>query len=125
MTKATIKPATIKPATPSEEIIQRAAMSDLVEAGGKSISIRKPNVLMQFKIVEIVGAKTAENHVFMNMVMPILWVTHIDGMEVPSVVTRLELDALIQRLGSEAIIAIGKKLADMYDDSESDDTVKK
>lgn len=121
MTKVTIN----NPKTPSEEIVHRAALSDVIEVGGKTISIKKPGVLMQFKIVEIVGAKTAENHVFMNMVMPILWVTHIDGLEVPQIVTRLELDALIQRLGADAIIAIGKKLNDLYDDSESADTVKK
>jgi hypothetical protein len=115
----------IKPNTPSEEIMKRAALPDVVHAGGKSINIQKPGVLAQFRIVEIVGAKTAMNAVYMDMLMPVQWVTHIDGVEIPQPQTRLELDALIQRLGEEAIVAIGRKLNEVSAVSESDETVKK
>jgi len=116
---------TIKATTPSEAIVKQAALSEVIQAGGKTINIQKPGVLAQFRIVEIVGAKTAMNAVYMDMLMPVQWVTHIDGAEIPQPQTRLELDALIQRLGEEAIVAIGRRLAEMAVDAESSDTVKK
>lgn len=116
---------TIKASTPSEEVVQRAALSSVIESAGKSIHLKKPGILAQYRVVDIVGAQSAKNEVYMAMVMPILWVTHIDGEEVPPPLNRMELEALIQRLGEDAVNAVVTHVMDHATAQGSDDAVKK
>lgn len=92
--------------TPTEMITQAVEVATL-SAGGKQISVKKPGVLSQYRIVEAVG-NSAKNEVYMAMILPLLWVTAIDGNEVPPITTKVELEALIQRLGEDGIEAVMK-----------------
>nr|WP_251010398.1 hypothetical protein [Variovorax paradoxus] len=92
--------------TPSAQVVKTANAEHVVVGGGHSITLRKPGVLAQFKVVEMLGANAAVNSVFMGMVFPILYVTAIDGEPVPRCTTRNELDALIQRLDEDGVAAV-------------------
>lgn len=96
----------ITPETPSENIINEGNKSvKIYDEKGRAIVLKKPNVLDQFRIVEIVGPETAKNEVYMNMIMPVLFVQSID--EIPAMIgKKSELEALISRLGEDGITRV-------------------
>lgn len=102
MTKVTITDTSIAPADAAP--VDRFEVTD---ARGRSILLRKPPVLAQFRFVEGLG-RSAENQSYLAMVMPLIFVGAIDGVVVPPPGTKGEVEALIQRLdepGIEAVMA--------------------
>lgn len=95
---------------PSEQIIQAANAIEHITVGGMTIGLKKPNILQQYRIVEIVG-DSAKNEVYMGMINPVLWVCEIDGDPESPPTTKRELESLIQRLGEEGVVAIAGHLA--------------
>lgn len=94
-------------ATPSQIATSAAAAEVNVEASdGRTITLRKPGVLGQFKMIEMLGSAAASNEVFVNMVLPVMFVVAIDGEPVSRVTTRAQLDALIQQLDEAGIAAV-------------------
>lgn len=79
--------------------------AETIPAGKLSVTLKKPGILSQYRIVEVVG-ESAKNSVYMGMIMPLLWVTEIDGLPQPAPTTKRELEALIQRLGEDGVDAI-------------------
>lgn len=100
MTKVTVNP------TPSDEAVAKAtAAVSVTDAGGRTIVLKKPGVLAQYRLVEMMG-DSAKNDVYMNMVLPLIFVTSIDGDPVAMPSTKRELEALIQRLDEDGIAAV-------------------
>jgi len=91
--------------TVSDEIITAANAVETITVGQMTIGLKKPGILSQYRIVEVVG-ESAKNQVYMGMIMPLLWVVEIDGHSEPLPSTKRELEALIQRLGEDSINAI-------------------
>lgn len=108
---------------PSEQIMAATNTVETVAVGGMTISLKRPGVLAHYRIVEIVG-DTAKNEVYMNMVMPILWVVEINGEPEPAPTTKRELEALIQRLGEDGVNAIVQHIHGRGVDKQSDEAVK-
>lgn len=108
---------------PSEQIIQAANQTETVTAGGKTFTLKKPGILSQYRIVEVVG-ESAKNEVYMGMVNPILWVSEIDGEPVFQPTSKRELEALIQRIGEEGVVAIAGHIAAMAVPTDSKDSIK-
>ncbi|CBJ42765.1 hypothetical protein [Ralstonia solanacearum] len=81
----------------------------VTDAKGRSITLKRPTLLAQFRLVEAAG-ESASNAVYMNMVRPILFVTAINGESVLQPTTKLQVDSLIQRLGEEGYEAIATAL---------------
>lgn len=99
-TKLTVNPS------PSAELIAKAQAEFTFNDGkGRSITLKKPGILSQFRIVEVVG-ELAKNEVYMAMVMPLIYVSAIDGDAVSFPSTKRELEALIQRLDEEGVEAV-------------------
>jgi hypothetical protein len=61
-------------------------------------------VLAQYRLIEMLG-ESASNEVYMNMILPLLFVSAIDG-EPVLIGKKSELEALIQRLDAEGISAV-------------------
>jgi hypothetical protein len=100
--------------SPSAAVMKSANAEHVVfDSRGRAITLKKPGVLAQFKIVEILG-DTASNQTFMGMVFPTLYVAAIDGDPVSRPTKRAELDALIQRLDEEGIEAIMKGVPEHF-----------
>ncbi len=72
---------------------------------GRVIVIKKPNVLKEFKLIEILGNGLSQNIVYMNMAGALLYIESIDGILV-SVNSKLELEALISRLDTVGVNAV-------------------
>lgn len=94
--------------TPSQQVIAKAAAEILVtDAQGRKIKLKKPGVLAQFRLVEIL-ADSAKNEVYMGMVLPLIYVAEIDGEAVMMPNSKREVEALIQRLDEDGISAVAQ-----------------
>lgn len=104
MTKITVKEAGD---LPSQTIVKQAAARVTIEDGnGRSITLQKPGVLAQFRLIKILGPETARNTTYVQMVLPLTYVVDIDGMVVAQPNTEREIDALISRLDEEGVTAV-------------------
>jgi len=91
---------------PSEQLIQAAtAEVTVTDAKGRVLTLRKPGVLAQFRLIEAVGAEAARNEVYMAMIMPLIFVAAIDGNAVIMPANKRQVDALIQQLDEEGVAA--------------------
>lgn len=89
--------------TPSQELIaQAAAETNVTDSRGRVITLKKPGVLMQFRLVKMLG-DAAKNQTYTNMVLPLMYVTAIDGASIIQPQNEMELEALIQRLDDDGV----------------------
>ncbi len=104
----------ITESTPSAELVKAAAAEVLVvDTKGRSITLKKPGVLAQFRLVKILG-ESAKNEVYMGMIMPMIFISAIDGQVVPFPNTELEIEALIQRLDEDGVSAVMQGVQDNF-----------
>ncbi|MDR3480424.1 MAG: hypothetical protein P4L91_06875 [Burkholderiaceae bacterium] len=82
-------------------------------ASGKAIGIKRPHVLAQYKLVDAIG-DSAENRVYLNMCIPLMWVASIDGNPVPQPTTKLQIEGLISRLDEEGITAVSRGIDEHF-----------
>jgi hypothetical protein len=91
---------------PSQTIVKQAAARVTIEDGnGRSITLQKPGVLAQFRLIKILG-DTAKNTTYVQMVLPLTYVVEIDGLDVAQPNSEREIDALISRLDEEGVTAV-------------------
>lgn len=92
--------------TPSQQAVAKASATfQTTDARGRVITLRKPAVLTQFRLVEALG-DTAKNETYVAMVMPIIFVSEIDGDTVLLPAKKSEIEALIQRLDEDGLNAV-------------------
>lgn len=97
---------TLNATAPSAELIAAARQEFTVnDASGRIIKLKKPGVLAQYRLIEALGA-SAGNEVYVGMVLPLIYVAEIDGDPVNSPVSKIQVEALIQRLDSEGVQAV-------------------
>jgi hypothetical protein len=90
---------------PSGEVLKTANVEvSITDAKGRVITLRKPGVLAQYRLVEMIG-ESAKNEVYMGMTLPLLFVSTIDG-NLTSIIKKSELEALIQQLDEEGIKSV-------------------
>lgn len=98
----------------SEEAVEDSfKVISTVDSRGRKIVLRKPSILAQYRLVDLVGGDTAKNEVYMGMILPIIWVAQIEGDSITLPRTRLELDALIERIDEDGLTAIARRLTEM------------
>lgn len=108
-------------ASPSAELVAEAKKETVATDGrGRAIKLAKPNVLAQFRLVQLVGGQNAENSVYMRMVAPLTYVAAIDGVQVPSPTSMLELESLIGRLDEDGIAAVINKVNEVWGPSDTE-----
>ena len=108
--------------TPSAAIVKQAASRVVIEsANGHSIALQKPGVLAQFRLVKILG-KSAENTVYVQMVLPLTYVVEIDGVPVNQPNSEREIEALITRLDEEGVAAVMQGVQEHFASKGADDT---
>ena len=92
-------------------------MSDvIVKAGERSITLRRPNVLSQYRLVEALG-DAAENRVYLMMCVPLLYVAAIDDAPVLQPRTKLEIEGIIQCLEEDGLQAVQDGIRDHFQTS--------
>jgi hypothetical protein len=88
--------------SPSQQLVDKAkAEAEVTDARGRVLVLRKPGVLAQYRLVEMLG-ESASNQVYMAMVLPLIYVATIDADPVV-VQNKRHIDALIQRLDEDGI----------------------
>ena len=126
--KVTINPQGAEAPLPSEQIVRSANEEfSVTDSLGRSIVLKKPGVLAQFDLIEALG-DLAKNDVYRMMCIPAIYVVSIDGAIAPPPTNKMQMRALIARLGEEGFVAIREAIKERFpqeDDAEEDDTVKK
>jgi hypothetical protein len=103
---------------PSEEIIQAAqAEITVTDADGRVIRLKKPGVLAQYRLIEILG-ESAKNEVYMGMVLPLIFVTAINNEPVYIPTSKAQVEALIQQLDEDGIAAVMQGVQDNFGKSD-------
>ena len=93
--------------TPTSQLTGKAAQEFTVtDTRGRVITLKKPAVLAQYRLIEVAGPESAKNEVYMGMVLPLIFVVGIDGEPIFQPTNKLQLEALISRLDEEGIAAV-------------------
>lgn len=94
-------------ASPSAELVKQALREEVIDVGdGRKLTVRKPGVLAQFRLVQAVGPEVASNQTYMQMINPLLYLGKIDDEVVMPPMNLREVEALIQGLGDAGLGAI-------------------
>lgn len=116
----------------SDEIIKKANQEHIIrDSRGRSIRLKKFNSTMKYKIYEVLGNDLCQNSFYLGSVIPLFCVTEIDGVIVPLIQNKSELDALISRLGDEGVSALDGAFVEIFgedkvkSEEEAKATVKK
>lgn len=92
--------------TPSQQLIAKAAAEFIVkDSAGRAITLRKPGLLAQYRLVEVLG-DNAKNEVYLNMCRPLIFIAAIDGDPVTQPTNKLQLEALIARVEDHGLSAV-------------------
>ncbi len=112
--------------TPTEQLVTAAQNTfEVKDTRGRTITLKKPGVLAQFRLVEALG-DSAQNTVYMGMTFPLLYVSAIDGSPLNPLTNKLQVEALIQRLDEEGIAAVVEGVAENFGKkTEADNTAEK
>src|ERR1700710_2611680 len=85
--------------TPSQSIIKAANQpTTLTDARGRSIGIKKMNPLDRLRLFEVIGPENSKNEQSAGYGALAFLVTSLDGEPVPRPSTKIQLEALVQRL---------------------------
>lgn len=88
---------------PTEQLVAETNASfEVQDSRGRSITLRKPGVLAQFRLIEALG-ESASNTTYVSMVLPLLFVAAIDGDPVAQLTSKRQVEALIQRLDDSGL----------------------
>jgi len=105
---------TMNEASPAAQAIAKAqASAEVIDARGRIITLKKPGVLAQFRLIEALG-DTAQNQVYMAMVLPLIFVADIDGEPVILPTRKSEVEALILRLDEDGIEAVQQGVVENF-----------
>jgi len=86
--------------TASRRIVDQAnEIVRVTDETGRSLGIRRPDLLAEFRFVEAVGPTIAKNETWMQMAMAVIYLAELDGKPVSSPATKLQIEALIAKLG--------------------------
>ncbi len=101
------------------QVLAKACFEVVVsDARGRRITLKRPSVLAQYQITEAAGFDSAHNATYMNMIVPLTYVSAIDGERVLQQGSKLELEALITRLEEDGIEATMKGVRDSFVQSD-------
>lgn len=97
---------TVNADAPSVEVVKAAtAEASVKDARGRNITLRKPGALAQFRLMEAVGGTNAG---YIHMCMPLIYVAAIDGDTISPIRTKGEVEALVQRLEEDGLVAVSE-----------------
>jgi len=104
---------TINEVSPSQQVVAAAKVHEVIDERGRIITLKKPGVLAQFRLIEALG-ETAKNQTYVGMVLPLIYVADIDGEAVVPPTRKSEIEALIQRLDEDGIAAVGAGVVEHF-----------
>ena len=99
---------------PVKLTINEVAIITVTDSSGRVLTLKEPSVLAPYDLVEMLGAQASENHIYMSMVFPLLYLSAIDGEQVLQPTKKSEIKALIQRLGHDGVKTLRKGVEDNF-----------
>ena len=110
---------------PTDEAIKDATeIYEVTDKLGRILKIRKPGMLAQYRLVGMLG-KAADSQVYLNMVMPLIYLYAIEDDSSIGISTVREMEGVIKRLGEEGVEALMEGVAKHFGDAESSSEVDK
>ena len=107
MAKLTIKGSGETAETPTTAVVKSAAKSmTVVDALGRSITVRKLPPHLKMKFAEVIGPSASKNEAHVNTAVLAVCVTAIDGEQIPFPTSKMQVEALIARLDDEGVEAV-------------------
>jgi hypothetical protein len=89
--------------TPSEKLVQASIKAQVLkDSRGRKLSVRKPDVLAQFRLIEALG-DTASNQSYVQMTMPLIYLGAIGDDPVFPPQNKIQIEALISELGDDGL----------------------
>jgi hypothetical protein len=113
------------PSTPTEQLIAKATEIHQVEdKRGRTIALRKPSFLSQFRMLETVGGELASNQPYMSIVNMLLYVVAIDGETIHPPARKSEVEALISTLDEDGLAAVGDGIKEHWAPPQSEEEAR-
>ncbi|HEY1772426.1 MAG TPA: hypothetical protein VGH91_04460 [Gammaproteobacteria bacterium] len=108
--------------TPSSQATASAVQTfEVVDKDkGRKITLKKPSVIAQYRLIGLLGGDLASNQVFVAMALPLIYVSAIDGEPVITPVKYAELEALIQRLDEGGVAAVSEGVIKHFGKPDTD-----
>lgn len=104
---------------PSEQIIADANRTvDVVDSKGRTLTLRRMNLLDEFRLMEALGQDLARNNAYYESLMPLMHVSAIDGETLAFPGTKRQIEAHIQLVGREGLGAVMQGIQKLFPESE-------
>ncbi len=113
MARVSVKPVVEAPSAADELRARLNRSVDVVDALGRTLTLKKPGVLDQLHLIEALGA-TAKNDMYLNIVVPVLYVVAINGEAVYKPASKRELEAIVQRLDEDGLQAVARGVEEHF-----------
>jgi len=81
-------------------------ITTLVDAKGRKLTLRPLNVMAQVRILRAIGPEQSQNAPYVNIVQAAAGVSEIDGVPMPFPSNERMIDAAIERLGDDGLMAV-------------------
>lgn len=122
--KASLKPAPMAD-TPSQEAVKSATeLKYKTDKRGRRIGVIRPGALIRFRLLKILGAENAKNEPLLGNAMLAFLVREIDGTPVPPVNSERMLEAMIDRLDDDGLLAVAECMNEEFGFGSSEEVVE-
>lgn len=124
---------TIKPATPTEKIIEHEKSSlenEVIDADGKVYKLRLPDPVDEFDLSAALGRDNSTNIGLLLQAMPLLYIESIDGVPFSKPGNYNEIRAALKRVGRNGMKVVNAafqkfNLSEQTDREETINDIKK
>ncbi len=97
--------------TPIQAFVAAAQdVRTITDATGRTLTIRRPTTLDRLRLFKAIGPTLAANDRYMGLAMLAFAVIAMDGVPCPQPTNEQQIEAAVERIGDEAIRAIGDTL---------------
>ncbi len=94
--------------TPTQAFVAAAQdIRTVMDATGRTFTIRRPTTLDRLRLFKAIGPALAANDRYMGIAMLAFAVVAMDGVPCPQPTNEHQIEAAIERMGDDAIKAIG------------------
>src|ERR1035437_4330455 len=95
--------------TPTQTVVKAAALTgDAVDERGRRITVKRLTAIDRMRLFSAAGSELSKNDQWIGLAALAASCIAIDGDQVPKPVSRLQIEALVDRLGDEGIAAVGE-----------------
>lgn len=78
----------------------------LTDAKGRKLMLRPLNVMAQVRLLRAIGPEQSQNAPYVNIVQAAAGVSEIDGVPMPFPTNERMIDAAIERIGDDGLMAV-------------------